>query len=174
MTTNKSIRIKNSNNEKATIQPIGEFYCNVTWDNDTVNNFRVAKHNVDDLLARGAWTEIDDVLAEASTYHKGERILPDNAYNTNLYNNTSKIAHELFVAELQAREENVKFDNNYDDHILQRIKEFTEYSGHTVLITGDGYEVYRKDEDVPYETDCEHCLLDIMNALEVLDEHSEN
>lgn len=231
----KSIRIKNSNNnnEKATIQPIGEFYCNVTWDDEPAKNFQVAKHQVDDLLANGSWIEIDDnelpdsfkfivenVLqdffvatkrennyhvtwnesisgacysveevehhieagnwkiikddykdnwATATTYHQGEKVMRGDVPFTILDKDS-----EQFIEAQQALEERMGNINHEQQDILERIKEFTNQTGHSVEIVDGGYRVYREDEFDSYNTDCEHCLMDIMNAIDVLDEHSEN
>lgn len=274
----KSIRIKNMHNQKATVWPIGEFLYNVRWDDDIVNNFRVAKHNVDEMLAKGQWTEIDDNdlpdtfkftvedglqdfyvatkqgnnyhitwdVSDTGTYYSVDnverhvetgnwKIIEDRiitfceGYSNNLHNNEEVIYTdylEKLVNDLVQWQSCMSYNDSYfgepegflkktirqmahemnqpketykenwattttyhqgekimhedellvctdgeEQDILERIQQFTFCTGHTVMIDGGSFEVYREDEDVPYTTDCEHCLLDIMKAIEVLDEH---
>jgi hypothetical protein len=55
----KSIRIKNSKGDKATIWPVGEFHYSVKWeDNESV--FLVLKGYVDDLFSDGSLKEIEN------------------------------------------------------------------------------------------------------------------
>lgn len=59
-----------------------------------------------------------------------------------------------------------------ENDVLDIIKTFSYGTGHDILISEGAYKVYRAGEDDPYFCCSDEKLIDVINALKVLDKAS--
>lgn len=145
---------------------------NIFWNDNTESTYYY-KEQVEIYLKNGEWIILNEVPFDAYTanLHNNEETIFSKAVE---YTKGDKVASfDNQTIELKLNLESMdRLDESIEqlqDHSLQRIKSFTSDGAHDVWITEGVYKVFRQYEDIPYIARDENALIEIINAIEVLD-----